>query len=191
LFSAALIIARDGKFSTARCREVIAAIGANLVQSELTPTAGAERTHGKACFQRYGSEGGGVRKEVEDGLPSAFEQGLPELKSAFADIGTAAAASKINGALIRTLLRLMTVTNDTNILYRKDLPTLRTIQHMAQHVLDAENGDAESELYAQLLSYCRRENVSPGGSADLLSVTLFLYFVDRSFSVPSRHTNTD
>ena len=191
LFSAAYAIARDGKFSTARCREAIAAIGANLVQNELMTIAGAEHTHGKACFQRYGSEGGGVRQEVEGGLPSAFEQGLPELKSAFADIGAAAAASQVNGALIRTLLRLMTVTNDTNILYRKDLQTLRTLQRMAQHVLDAEDGEAETERYAQLLSYCRRENVSPGGSADLLSVTLFLYFVDHSFSVHSKHTNTD
>jgi triphosphoribosyl-dephospho-CoA synthetase len=128
---------------------------------------------------------------VEDGLPSAFEQGLPELISAFAGIGVAAAASQVNGALIRTLLRLMTVTNDTNILYRKDLATLRTVQRMAQHVLDGENGEAETERYAQLLRYCRHENISPGGSADLLSVTLFLYFVDRSFSVPSRHTSTD
>jgi holo-ACP synthase / triphosphoribosyl-dephospho-CoA synthase len=191
LFSATYVIARDGEFSTARCRETIGAIGANLVQKELMTTAGAEQTHGKACFQRYGSEGGGVRKEVEDGLPSAFEQGLPELKSAFAGIGAAAAASQVNGALIRTLLRLMTVTNDTNILYRKNLPTLRTVQRMAQHVLDAENGAAETERYAQLLSYCRRENVSPGGSADLLSVTIFLYFVDRSFSVPARPATTD
>jgi len=191
LFSAAYVIARDGKVSMAGCRETIAAIGANLVQSELMPTAGAEQTHGKACFQRYGSEGAGIRKEVEDGLPSAFEQGLPELKSAFADIGATAAASKVNAALIRTLLRLMTVTNDTNILYRKDLPTLRTVQRMAQHVLDAENRETESERYAQLLNYCRRENVSPGGSADLLSVTLFLYFVDRSFSVLPRNINTD
>ncbi len=98
LFSATYVIARDGKFSMARCRETIAAIGANLVQNELMPTAGAEQTHGKACFQRYGSEGGGVRKEVEDGLPSVFEQGLPELKSAFAGIGAAAAASKVNGS---------------------------------------------------------------------------------------------
>ena len=80
-------IARDGSVSTARCRETIAAIGANLVQNELMPTDGAEQTHGKACFQRYGSEGGGVRKEAEDGLPSVFEQGLPELKSALAEPG--------------------------------------------------------------------------------------------------------
>jgi holo-ACP synthase / triphosphoribosyl-dephospho-CoA synthase len=191
LFSATYVIARDGMFTAARCRETIAAIGANLVQNELGPAANAEQTHGNACFQRYGSEGGGVRKEVEDGLPSVFEQGLPELKSAFAGIGVAAAATQVNGALIRTLLRLMTVTNDTNILYRKDLPTLRAVQRLAQDVLDGENSEAETERYAQLLSYCRRENVSPGGSADLLSVTLFLYFVDRFFSVHSRYTNTD
>ena len=132
-------IARDGTFSAAPCRETIAAICANLVRNELTATTGAEPTHGTACFQRYGSEGGGVRKEAEDGLPSVFEQGLPELKSALAGAGEPVAGSQINSALTRTLLRLMAATNDTNILYRKDIQTLRTVQHMAQHVLDAEN----------------------------------------------------
>ena len=62
---------------------------------------------------------------------------------------------------------------------------------MAQHVLDAENEEAEAERYAQLLRFCQRENVSPGGSADLLAVTVFLYFVERSFPVHSKHESTD
>ena len=83
------------------------------------------RRTGKPVSGRYGPEGGGVRKEAEDGLPSVFDQGLPELKSALAGAGETAAAAQINRALIRTLLRLMTVTNDTNILYRKDMRTLQ------------------------------------------------------------------
>jgi holo-ACP synthase/triphosphoribosyl-dephospho-CoA synthase len=190
LFSAAYVIARDGKFAAARYREVIAAVCANLVQNELATATGDNRTHGKTCFQRYGMEGAGIRKEAEDGMPSVFEHGLPELKSALAS-GAAADAPQINQALIKALLRLMTVASDTNILYRKDIQTLRTIQRIAQHVLDAENGEAEAERYEQLLTYCRREYVSPGGSADLLTVTLFIYFVEQSFSAASKQVETD
>jgi len=190
LFSAAHSIARGGTFATACCRETIAAICSDLVQNELiTPTV-AEQTHGKSCFHRYGLEGGGIRKEAEAGLPSVFEQGLPELESAFAGMEKSAGASRINRALTKVLVRLMTVTNDTNILYRKDLHTLRTIQRLAQHVLDAENPAAETERYSQLLDYCRLENASPGGSADLLAVTLFFHFVQKSFSAAAMHPPT-
>jgi len=152
---------------------------------------GDDRTHGKICFQRYGSEAGGVRKEAEEGLPSMFGRGLPELQSALSGFGKAPSAEQINRALTKTLLRLMAAANDTNILYRKDIRTLKTVQRMAQHVLDAENQDAEAERYADLLSFCQRENVSPGGSADLLAVTVFIYFVEQSFSALSQHGGTD
>lgn len=190
LFSAAHSIARGGTFATSRCRETIAAICSDLVQNELRAATGAEPTHGRSCFQRYGLEGGGIRKEAEAGLPSVFEQGLPELESAFAGMGKAAGASQINSALTKVLVRLMTVTNDTNILYRKDIHTLNTIRCLAQQVLDAGNPETETERYSQLLDYCRHENASPGGSADLLAVTLFIYFVEQSFSTAATHSQT-
>jgi holo-ACP synthase / triphosphoribosyl-dephospho-CoA synthase len=187
LFSAARSIAADGIFTAARCRETIAAICTGLVQNELAKETGAEQTHGKTCFQRYGLQAGGVRKEAEDGLPSVFEQGLPELKSSLAGFGKTASAPEVNKALIRTLLRLMTVTNDTNILYRKNIETLTTLQRMAQEVLDAKDREIEAKRYEQLLSYCGREYVSPGGSADLLVVTVFLFFAEQSFAAPLKH----
>lgn len=191
LFSAAHCIVCGGAFAAARCRETIAAICANLVRDELMTATGDDATHGKACFRTYGQEGGGARREAEGGLPSVFEQGLPELKSALAGACENVAAAQINRALIKTLLRLVTVTNDTNILYRKDMPTLRTVQRMAQHVLDAEDEAVEAERYDQLLHFCQREKVSPGGSADLLAVTVFLYFAERSFPVHAKHESTE
>ena len=47
----------------------------------------------------------------------------------------------MNAALTHTLLRLMTVVNDTTILYRKDPGTLATVKQMAGHVLDAEDDE--------------------------------------------------
>jgi holo-ACP synthase / triphosphoribosyl-dephospho-CoA synthase len=191
LFSAAYGIARDGAFALAKGRDTLKAICANLVQNELMAVPGDEKTHGKVCFHRYGLEGAGVRKEAEDGLPSVFEHGLEELKSALAGADKASASAQMNRALIKTLLRLMSVTNDTNILHRKDRQILKTIQYMAQRTLDVWDGEAEAERYEKLLDYCRRENVSPGGSADLLAVTVFLYFIENSFSTTSKLGNTD
>ncbi len=182
LFSAAHCIARDGRFTEDRCRQTIAAICANLVRNELNPESPSESTHGMACFRRYGPEGGGARKEAEAGLPAVFDHGLPELRSAFADSGEVPGTARLNNALSRTLMRLMAVTNDTNILYRKDLEALRTVQQMARDALNAGDPRTEEETFARLLSYCQREYISPGGSADLLAVTVFLYFVDKEFS---------
>jgi holo-ACP synthase / triphosphoribosyl-dephospho-CoA synthase len=191
LFSAARCLACDRVFSAARCRETISAICANLVQNELMAATNDEKTHGQICFQRYGLEGAGVRKEAEAGLPAVFEQGLPELTSALAGSDASASPARINRALIKALLRLMTVTNDTNILFRKDLQTLRTVQYMAQHVLDAADRAAEDERYEALLAYCRREHISPGGSADLLAVAVFIYFVERFFPSTTDIINMD
>jgi hypothetical protein len=39
--------------------------------------------------------------------------------------------------------------------------------------------------YAALIAYCQREQVSPGGSADLLAVSLFFSFAERqAFDIP-------
>lgn len=190
LFAAARCIARDGSFSVGRCRDIIAGICANLVQTELATASGEEKTHGILCYQRYGLEGAGVRKEAEDGLPSVFENGLPELTASFAGIGAASAAD-INRALLRTLLRLMTATSDSNIVYRKNLQTLQRVRRMAQHVLDTADAAQEAERYLDLMDFCRREHISPGGSADLLALTVFVHFVEHSFSIPSRYRNLD
>jgi len=88
----------------------------------------------------------------------------------------------MNRALTQTLLRLMTVVNDTNIIYRKDVQTLKMVKQMAQHVLDAEGQRAKTTRYAELIDYCCREFISPGGSADLLALTVFFYFVESAFS---------
>jgi len=185
LFSAAHIIAHDGTFSAARCQEAIAAICANMVQKELASKPTAARTHGADCYQRYGPEYGGVRQEAEAGLPSVFDHGLPELKGALSP-GEQVAGASISAALTRTLLRLMTSTTDTNVLYRKDIHTLKTVQSMARRALEAGNAEDAARRYSELIDYCQQEYVSPGGSADLLAVTVFFHFIEVAFSSPAK-----
>lgn len=192
LFAASYTIAKHERFAVETCREVIAAICRDIVRRELgvagdTSVSRVEfsensPTHGETCFRQYGSVCGGVRQEAEAGFPSVFEHGLPELRRQLAPASRRVSASEMNAALIRTLLRLMTVVNDTNIIYRQNLRTLQTLQNQARAVLQAEQPDEEQARYADLIAYCRDNNVSPGGSADLLAVTIFFYFAESAFS---------
>lgn len=182
IFAAAYLLARHPGFQGQQCRKVIANICDNLVQQELYTFTNQEHTHGAFCFREYGELYGGARKEAQEGFPSVFEHGLPELKAQLATAGEPYSAAQMNEALTSTLLRLMSVVNDTNILYRKDSQTLNRVKQQAQSVLNAQNRQEKTIRYAALVDYCRCHRISPGGSADLLAVTAFFYFVETTFS---------
>jgi triphosphoribosyl-dephospho-CoA synthetase len=62
---------------------------------------------------------------------------------------------------------------DTNILYRRDSNILSIFQQLCKNALQ----DFNSPNYSAVIDFCRKENISPGGSADLLAVTIFMWFV--------------
>lgn len=87
--------------------------------------------------------------------------------------------------LHKTLLRIMCDLDDTNVIYRTDLATAEEVKQEARALLDnfskahtAE--DKEKRIAAELLAlkdmdkrYTAR-NISPGGAADMLSLTIFI-----------------
>lgn len=87
--------------------------------------------------------------------------------------------------LHKTLLRIMCDLDDTNVIYRTDLATAEEVKQEARALLDnfskahtAE--DKEKRIAAELLAlkdmdkrYTAR-NISPGGAADMLSLTVFI-----------------
>lgn len=120
----------------------------------------------------------GVRGEIEHGLPTVLKFGLPLLKEALALGATE------NDALIHALIGLMTSTEDTTILHRHNLKILKKVQSDAVNILksggyltpEGKNSVAELDKY-----YCN-EHISPGGSADLLAATWYLYRFEEMFS---------
>lgn len=119
-------------------------------------------THGEFCFQKY--QTGGIRFEVENGFPTIFMHSLPMLEN---ENNTG------RDALIKTLLSVMAVLNDTNILYRSDPKILEALQQMSKRVL----ADFSMKTYAEVIDFCMQHKISPGGSADLLSMTIFIYLL--------------
>ena len=126
-------------------------------------------TKGEAMYLKYGVTG--VRGEAESGFATVREIAMPAYYSLRAE------GYSINDVLVGTLLVLLAGAHDTNILGRHDMETLHSVQREAQQVLDAggirtEEGRAAVQALDE--DFIRRW-ISPGGSADLIAVTHFLY----------------
>jgi triphosphoribosyl-dephospho-CoA synthase len=126
-------------------------------------------TYGEKLYRRYGFKG--IRGEVESGFPTVRNCSLPILRHL-----KSMKIYHLNEILIQTLLHIIAVNEDTNIAARHDRETLEYVQQYARQVLDA--GGVLSPIGIQDVhemdeDFIRR-NISPGGSADLLAVTVFL-----------------
>ena len=161
-----------GKQDSGSVLQCVAAMTSGLVARELAnlDKPVTNLTAGEKLYRLHGVTG--IRGEMEQGLPAILECGLPTLRQAMADnLG-------VNGALLQTLLILMTVVDDTTVMNRHHPDKMRLwARGKAQEALAV--GGLYTEAGQALLSAMDRDfiehNVSPGGVADLLSVTWFLY----------------
>ncbi|WP_417470133.1 GNAT family N-acetyltransferase [Leyella stercorea] len=72
--------------------------------------------------------------------------------------------------LHKTLLRIMCDLDDTNVIYRTDLATAEKVKQEARALLDNFSKTALKDMDRH---YTTR-NISPGGAADMLSLTIFI-----------------
>ena len=72
--------------------------------------------------------------------------------------------------LHKTLLRIMCDLDDTNVIYRTDLATAEEVTQEARALLDSFSKAALKDMDRR---YTAR-NISPGGAADMLSLTIFI-----------------
>ena len=72
--------------------------------------------------------------------------------------------------LHKTLLRIMCDLDDTNVIYRTDLATAEEVKQEARALLDCFSKAALKDMDRH---YTTR-NISPGGAADMLSLTIFI-----------------
>ncbi len=127
------------------------------------------RTGGEVQYLNSGRTG--VRGEAAAGFPHARDCGLPALKRALQDGAT------FNEACLQALLALMACVEDSNILRRSGPEALRSVQLRTKALL--EQGFNSDDLRRMNDDFVR-ENLSPGGSADLLAITIFLYEIQNT-----------
>lgn len=163
LFSLGLLCAGAGRcvrLGETLSADRLCALSAETVRGitarELTPGADS---HGLAAYARYGARG--VRGEAEDGFPAVRELALPQLWA-----GEGSEEERALKALLALAARLW----DTNVLHRAGEEGLRWLQGQARAVLD----DFSLPALRALDRECILRNISPGGSADLLAIALFL-----------------
>lgn len=165
LFSCGKLFSQSGTFNIIEFRAMLLGICRNLVNNELKDSYDQEKSHGTDVFLKYGF--GGARAEAESGFETVFKYGLPQLE------GTA----EINDqALIKCFLAIAANNNDTNILYRSNPQVMLEFQVLCKTAMDNFN----DLNYSAVIDFCKRENISPGGSADLLAVTIFVWSVINS-----------
>ena len=131
-------------------------------------TEDSAKTAGERLFARYGITG--VRGQAEQGFPAVRNVGLPMLMKGLKE------GLSLNDAGCATLLHLLAAAEDTNLIKRGGLETANEVQAQVADLLKDTpfpSKDTILELDRQFIA----ENLSPGGSADLLAITYFLYFL--------------
>ncbi len=164
LFACGKISGENGQFTTEEFRAIVRSICKDLVKNELGSIRQSVKSHGEDVYRKFGFSG--ARGEAETGFRTVFKYGLPLL---------AEVTELSDELLIKCFLSISVNNMDTNILYRSNPEVLATFRNLCKMALDNFN-DAN---YSLVIDYCKNENISPGGSADLLAVTIFVWSVMR------------
>ena len=129
------------------------------------------QTIGEKLFAQYGITG--VRGLAEAGYPIVRDIGLPIYKSAIAHGCNANHAGSI------VLLYMIANTDDTNLIHRSSRTRQLEIRKEIRNLLNNDPYPS-IETIAKLDKRFIEENLSPGGSADLLAMTYFLANIENT-----------
>lgn len=134
----------------------------------------APSTHGEYLYHRYKERG--IRGEAQKGFPIIAGTSLPLMRQ-YRAIGLDKNNSNIN-----VLLRIMMELNDTNVWSRGSREDMEWLKKQAALIWKPGGAFFPSgmEKIRKLNRTCIRQNLSPGGAADLLAATLFLYQIEKS-----------
>jgi triphosphoribosyl-dephospho-CoA synthase len=126
-------------------------------------------SHGTKALREFGA--GGARAEAAAGFPISLEVGLPALR-----LGRRLAPGDPEAAHVQSFFAIMASMEDTNLLHRGGAAGLRYAQQEAAGFLRL--GGVEQTEWRERAAAVHRafveRHLSPGGSADLLAITLFL-----------------
>lgn len=131
-------------------------------------------THGEKLYIKHGVVG--VRGIVKDGLDIIFNGSIEIFENSLNS------GEHINHSMIRTLIFLMGSLEDTTILHRHDIEILNFVKLKAKDLhLKFDNAFLDIKLLTEIEHEFIEKRISPGGAADLLAITMFLYFIKSYF----------
>ena len=152
----------------ARVLQEVAAMTKGLTQQDLADvTTENAVTAGQKLYAQYGITG--IRGQVEAGLPVVLHHGLPVLENGL-KLGY-----DINRAGCAALLEILVHSTDTNMIARSSRERQLAWVARVKELL-AQTPYPDEEALVELDDQFIAENLSPGGSADLLALTYLLHF---------------
>lgn len=161
LFSMGLaVIAAGGAALCHNTNAMSSSIAALASRFPITKGTHGSEAKTKACLK-------GALDNARDGYRMLFEAWLPFYETCV--------ESADPYALHKTLLRIMCDLDDTNIVYRTSLATMLQVKEESKLLLQSFSIMGLETMNSKFI----RCNISPGGSADMLSLVVFLYSVIR------------
>lgn len=128
-------------------------------------------TKGEQIYLQYGLKG--VRGEAEQGFPSVLNYSYPVLEDCLLR------GRALNESMLQAYLHLAGNVDDTNVLGRHDMEISMYVKGETQKLLKA-GGALKPENIALLEAMDEdfiAKNISPGGCADLVALTMFLFLL--------------
>lgn len=153
-------------------------------------------THGEKLFREYGERG--IRGQAEQGFPILREVAFPEMEKYRAPLPELRGGIRmhrllwremssaenpwesevyLNAVNLQVLLRVMSELNDTNVVTRSSYEEMKQLQEESRRILGLGGGFTEQGMEALLAlnQSCIQRNISPGGAADILAVSILLW----------------
>lgn len=177
IFSLGLLCAAAGRLDPKDWRADLllrqcAQLADGIVEQDLRNiTAETAKTAGEKVYAEHGICG--VRGLAQAGYPVLQDIALPVFHDCLLQ------GMSVNKAGAITLLYIIANTDDTNMIFRSDRNTQTQIQNTIKHILDATPYPEFDTIY-ELDEIFIKQNISPGGSADLLAMTYLLYQLEQA-----------
>lgn len=129
-------------------------------------------THGEKLYLDHGFTG--IRGQVQDGLSVLFEHIIDKYEDS---------SLKENDLYMQILIELMARVEDSTVVYRHDINTLRKVQSDAKEILNMGGVftlEGKQRCH-ELEDLYIKEHISPGGCADLLAISILLIDVKKIY----------
>lgn len=152
-------------------RETLMELSQDLAKDFQTMTLETAVTHGELLYVHHGIRG--IRGEALEGYPALFQVALPQLAQSLEE------GNSLNDSGVIALLHILKETQDSNVIHRANYETMLRVQEEIKGFFTKEPNTQEKLDYVRQLDQSFiQENISPGGSADLLALTYFLHFYE-------------
>ncbi|RDY26013.1 citrate lyase holo-[acyl-carrier protein] synthase [Romboutsia weinsteinii] len=128
-------------------------------------------THGEKLYIEHRFTG--IRGQVKDGLSILFYNIVDKYKDCNLDK---------NSLYTQILIELMAIVEDSTIVYRHDIDTLNKVREDAKELLSIGGvftEDGKNKALSLEKEYIKK-NISPGGCADLLAISILLIDIKKS-----------